>query len=181
HRKSDGLFEVRWREGGRNKSLRVHGSHELAKKILRKKMSVRDENRHLDVKKEINFRMSALIDRYWTDYGVKKRSAGREKSILDGIKSDLGRSFVREVDGGAVARWYENLTAVRQLSLGTAVRHFNVMHHMMEKAASIWSKETGIDRNPADLVEVRRPDDQRDRYLSEDELRRLKQALDEKT
>jgi integrase len=28
---------------------------------------------------------------------------------------------------------------------------------------------------------VRRPDDQRDRYLSEDELRRLKQALDEKT
>ena len=61
------------------------------------------------------------------------------------------------------------------------MRHFNVMHHMMEKAATIWSKETGIDRNPADQVEVRRPDDQRDRYLSEDELRRLKQALDEKT
>ena len=28
----------------------VHGSHELAKKIERKKMSARDENRHLDVK-----------------------------------------------------------------------------------------------------------------------------------
>jgi integrase len=144
-------------------------------------MSVRDENRHLDVKKEINFRMSALIDRYRTHYGVKKRSAGREKSILDGIKSDLGRSFVREVDGGAVSRWYEDLTAVRRLSPGTAVRHFNVMHHMMEKASTIWSKETGIDRNPADQVEVRRPDDQRDRYLSEDELLNLKQALDEKT
>lgn len=51
---------------------------------------------------------------------------------------------------------------------------------MMKKAATIWSKETGIDRNPADLVEVRRPDDERDRYLSEDELRCLKQALDEK-
>jgi integrase len=144
-------------------------------------MSVRDENRHLDVKREVNFRMSALIDRYWIHYGVKKRSANREKSILDGIKLDLGRSFVREVDGGAVARWYEDLTAVRQLSPGTAVRHFNVMHHMMEKASTIWSKETGIDRNPADQVEVRRSDDQRDRYLSEDELRRLKQALDEKT
>src|SRR2546423_940603 len=35
-------------------------------------------------------------------------------------------------------------------------------------------------RNPADQVEVKRPDDQRDRYLSEDELRRLKVALDEK-
>jgi integrase len=180
HKKSDGVFEVRWREGGRNKSLRVHGAYELARKIERKKMSVRDENRHLDVKREVNFRMSALIDRYWMHYGMKKRSASREKSVLDGIRSDLGRSFVREVDGNRVSRWYENLTAVRDLSPGTAVRHFNVMHHMMEKASTIWSKETGIDRNPADQVEVKRPDDQRDRYLSDDELRRLKQALDER-
>jgi integrase len=54
------------------------------------------------------------------------------------------------------------------------------MHHMMKKAATIWTKDTGIDRNPADQVEIKRPDDQRDRYLSEDELRRLKVALDEK-
>src|SRR6516225_464726 len=99
HRKSDGLFEIRWREGGRNRSLRVHGSHELAKKILRKKMSVRDENRHLDVKREVNFRMSALIDRYWTHYGIRKRSADREKSIVEGIRDEMGSSFVREVDG----------------------------------------------------------------------------------
>ena len=181
HKKSDGVFEVRWREGGRNKSLRVHGAYELARKIERKKMSVRDENRHLDVKREVNFRMSTLIDRYWKQYGIKKRSANREKSVLDGVRSDMGRLFVREIDGNAVGKWYDNLTAVRGLSPGTAVRHFNVMHHMMEKAASIWSKETGIDRNPADQVEVNRPDDQRDRYLSEDELRRLKQALDDKT
>jgi hypothetical protein len=143
-------------------------------------MSVRDENRHLDIKREVSFRMSALIDRHWTHYGVKKLSASREKSVLDGIRSELGRSFVREVDGDAVGSWYENLTAVRDLSPGTALRHFNVMHHMMEQASTIWSKDTGIDRNPADQVEVRRPDDQRDRYLSEEELRQLKRALDEK-
>ena len=51
---------------------------------------LRDENRHLDIKREVNFRMSALIDRYWTHYGIKKRSASREKSILDGIRSELG-------------------------------------------------------------------------------------------
>ena len=95
-------YEVRWREGGRNKSLRVHGAFALAQKIERKKMSARDENRHLDVKREINFRMSELIDRYWTHYGNKKRSADREKSILEGIRSELGRMFVREVDGVAV-------------------------------------------------------------------------------
>ena len=42
------------------------------------------------------------------------------------------------------------------------------------------STSLGIDRNPADLVEVNRPDDSRERYLSEDELHRLKIALDEK-
>src|ERR1017187_10128967 len=177
---SDGVFEVRWREGGRNKSLRVHGAYELARKIERKKMSVRDENRHLDIKREVNFRMSALIDRYWTHYGSKKRSASREKSVLEGIRSELGPSFVREIDGAAVARWYEGLTAIRELSPGTAGRHFNVMHHMMGKASTIWSKETGIDRNPADQVEVKRPDDQRERYLSVEEIGGLKAALDGK-
>jgi len=51
---------------------------------------------------------------------------------------------------------------------------------MMGKAATIWSKETGIDRNAADEVEVKRPNDQRERYLSVEELPRLKQTLDEK-
>ncbi len=150
----------------------------LARKILRKKLTTRDENRHLDVKKEINYRMSELIDHYWTHYGSRKASADREKSIVEGIRSELGRMFVREVDGVAVQRWYENLTGVRELADNTAVRHFNVMHHMMEKALTIWSKETGIDRNPADLVEVKRSD--RERYLSEAELRRLMEALDER-
>ena len=60
------------------------------------------------------------------------------------------------------------------------MRHFNVMHHMMEKAATLWSKETGIDRNPADQVEVKRPDDQRERYLSAQEIPQLKKAVDQK-
>jgi len=176
----DGLYKIRWREGGRNKSLRVHGSFELAKKVERKKMSARDENRHLDIRREVNMRMSTLIDRYWEQYGSKKRSADREKSIVEGIRSELGTMFVREVDGNAVARWREAVTRKRNLSDGTAVRHFNVMHHMMAKAATIWSKEAGIGINPADQVEVRRPDDARDRYLSEEELQRLSIALDAK-
>ena len=175
-----GLFRVRWREGGRSRSKRVRGSAELAKQIERKKLSLRDENRHLDVKKEINYRMSDLIDHYWKHYGSKKKSADREKSIVEGIRSELGRLFVREVDGVAVQSWFENLTDVRGLAPNTAVRHFHVMHHMMEKASTIWSKLTGIDRNPADQVEVEQVDDSRERYLSEDELLRLKIALDER-
>jgi integrase len=179
HKKADGLFEVRWRQEGRQKSVRIHG-FDVAKKVQHKKLTTRDENRHLDVKKEINYKMSDLIDRYWTHYGSKKASADREKSIVEGIRSELGRKFVREVDGIAVQHWYENLTGKRGLADNTAVRHFNVMHHMMEKASTIWAPETGIDRNPASLIEVRRPDDSRERYLSEDELQRMKIALDER-
>jgi integrase len=179
HKVSDGIWKIRWREGGRNRSVRVRGPYELAKKIERKKMSARDENRHLDVKREVNFRMSSLIDRYWREYARLKKSSDRERSILERIRGELGNHFVREVDGPAIQGWYRGLTE-GGLSAGTAVRHFNVMHHMMEKAATIWSKETGIDRNPADQVEVYRPDDQRERYLSTEEIQSLKAVLDQK-
>jgi len=180
HKAVDGVWVVRWREGGRNRSVRVRGSRELAKKIERKKMSARDENRHLDVKREINFRMSDLVNRYRDECALKKKSYSREKCILEGIRREFGHLFVREVDGTAIQRWHRGLTDVRGLSVGTAVRHFNVMHHMMKKASSIWSKETGIDRNPAGQVEVHRPDDQRERYLSAMEISSLKAALDQK-
>ena len=180
HRIADQVYKVRWREGGRNKSQTVRGSRQLAEKIERKKMSLRDENRHLDIKREVNFRMSALIDRYWQEYGKKKKSQNREESVLEGIREEMGQLFVREANGEVMRKWYAGLTEIKGLSEGTALRHFNVMHHMMGKAATVWSRETGIDRNPADDVDVVRPDDQRDRYLSAEEIHQLKQALDEK-
>jgi hypothetical protein len=64
-KQDEGLYRVRWREGGRARSVLVHGSANLAKTIERKKLTLRDENRHLDVKKEIHYRMNDLIDRYW--------------------------------------------------------------------------------------------------------------------
>jgi hypothetical protein len=97
HKTRDGVWIIRWREGGRNRNVRVHGPYELAKKVERKKMSARDENRHLDVKRETNFRMSALIHRYWKDYASLKRSSDREKSILERIRQEMGNHFVREV------------------------------------------------------------------------------------
>lgn len=179
HKVREGTWIVRWREGGRNRSARVRGPHELAKKIERKKMSIRDENRHMDVKREVNFRMSALVDRYWDEYASTKKSSDRESGILKRIREELGDLFVREVDGTIAQRWYRGLTD-SGLSAGTAVRHFNVMHHMMAKASTIWSQETGIDRNPADYIEVKRPDDRRERYLSADEMKALKRCLDQK-
>jgi hypothetical protein len=123
----------------------VHGSHELAKKVERKKMSARDENRHLDIKRERNFRMTALIDRYRDEYVSKKRSASRERSVLEGIRRELGTMFVRELrDGHAVDRWYQGLTKGGRLA-NTAERHFHVMHHMLAKASTIWAEETGLD------------------------------------
>ena len=92
----------------------------------------------------------------------------------------MGTRFVREIDGAAIEGWYQSLLTEKGLGEGTAVRHFNVMRHMMGKASKTWSEDTGIDRNPAASVEVKRPNDQRERYLDSDEISRLKTALDEK-
>jgi hypothetical protein len=77
HKIQDGEFKVRWREGARNRSVIVHGSYKLAKKILHKKLAIRAENRHLDVTREINCRMSALIDRYWERYPTPGQAASQ--------------------------------------------------------------------------------------------------------
>jgi integrase len=64
--------------------------------------------------------------------------------------------------------------------LSPSFSQISVKTNQQAHSATIWSKDSGIDRNPADQVEVRRSDDQRDRYLSEVELRSLKKALEEK-
>ena len=68
----------------------MRGPKELAEKIERKKMSARDENRHLDIKREVNFRMTALLNRYEEQCVSKKKSASRERSVLEGIRDELG-------------------------------------------------------------------------------------------
>jgi hypothetical protein len=50
----------------------------------------------------------------------------------------------------------------------------------MKRAGTIWSKETGIHRDPADQIEAYRPDDQRDRFLSAEGISNLKRTLDGK-
>lgn len=96
HKARDGVWEIRWREGGRNRSTWVHGSHELAKKIERKRMSARDENRHLDIKREVNFRMSKLIERYRAEYSVKKKArSARRASSTGWIESSAICSFAK--------------------------------------------------------------------------------------
>ena len=180
HKEAVGVYKIRWRLGGRNKSLRVYGSLALARKILHKKLADRAESRHLDILREISYPMSRLIDRYWDAYGSRKISQDREKAVIEGIRDRLGKLFVREVDGQAVDRWLSWLKEEKGLSASTVVRHFNVMHHLMKKASTIWTAETGIDRNPADLVEIKRPNEQRERFLSAEEIKRLKKCLDQR-
>jgi hypothetical protein len=96
--------------------MRIHGSYELAKNLLHKKLALRAENRHLDIRREVNFQMGALIDSYWEQYGSRKKSQDREKAFLEGIRGSLGHLFVREVDGAAVERWYRSLTEEKTVS-----------------------------------------------------------------
>ena len=103
-----------------------------------------------------------------------------ERLIANPASQKILAMFLVELRQRLRQEWYDNLTDVRELAVNTAERHFHVMHHMMRKASTIWATTTGIDRNPADQVEVEHIDDTRKRYLSEEELLRLKVALDER-
>ena len=84
------------REGGRHRSALVNGSGELAKKVERKKLSLRDENRHLDIKKEINYKKSALIHRYWTHYvNSKLRQIAKRASSKEFDPNWVGSSYAK--------------------------------------------------------------------------------------
>ena len=90
-------WKIRWREGGHQRSLSVCGPYELAKKIERKKLSLRDENRHLDVKQEVYFPMSTLLQERG-DEGRKICEALDELTI-DTLESLRERSVFRWVEG----------------------------------------------------------------------------------
>jgi hypothetical protein len=62
-----GFFDVRLEGRRRQYKPAGHGSHELARKIEGKKMSVRDENRHLDIKRD------------WARYGARSVRVAVEK------------------------------------------------------------------------------------------------------
>jgi site-specific recombinase XerD len=123
---------------------------------------------------------------YFLLYGTFRSCRGHESAAqtLENHGDELDELPDRIVDnrqGSACLEYVTDaLTDVRGLAPNTAIRHFHVMHHMMEKASTIWSKVTGIDRNPADQVEVEQVDDSRERCLSEEEHLRLKVALDER-
>lgn len=107
---------------------------------------------------------------------LSKFSSAKTRLVMQSLRTRR-RCFMRWMPASA---WWLNLTDVRELAVNTAERHFHVMHHMMRKASTIWATTTGSDRNPADQVEGEHIDDTRKRYLSEEELLRLKVALDER-
>ena len=122
---SEQLYEVRWREDGRQKTQRIHGSYDLARKILRKKLLMRDENRHLDVKKEINYRMSELIDRYWTHYARRLPQIARRASLRESDPNWVGCSYERLTAlpfnaGTRTSRGFAVLLKIRQCGTSTS-------------------------------------------------------------
>ena len=96
----DRLYKVRWREGGRPEACWFMARLKLAKKIERKKLSLRDENRHLDVKKEINYRMTDLIDRLLDTVRRSRRLQQIERRASS-------KAFDRSWAGCSYERWME--------------------------------------------------------------------------
>jgi len=123
HEARDAAWEVRWHWGGRNRSVRENGPYELAKKIERKRMSVCDENRHSDVRHEVNFKKSLDQKKYRVALReINRTSFGLRMIVLIALTTGMRMAEIFGLTWDDL-RYSEGLIAVRAKLKGGSNRY----------------------------------------------------------
>jgi len=111
-KKSDGVFKIRWWEGGRQKSALVHRSYELARKSSEKSSA-----HAMKIAPSMSGE-SSIAGCPRSSTGIGRSTAARRNRTRDRrASSRVSRRTLphgcEEVDGTEITRWYENLTVKR--------------------------------------------------------------------
>jgi integrase len=122
--------------------------------------------------------LKQLSDAYLEQYAEPNKRPGTvydDRSLLNGvILPDLGDLPIR----GILRRDIAKLHASMKDTPYRANRALALLHHMFEWASADDSGEWAVDKNPVDGVN-KYHEEKRERWLSEDELQRLADALEE--
>ncbi len=187
--KRDGSPYWWMRYTGRNGRLRRKSTGTTEKKqaraILAKKRTLVAENKHLDVKKELNTSLFELCKQYWETRGQHKRMKGL-KSMIESWKTGLGNLVVRELSTAKIEKFLNDrmtpaneaaTTEKKRRKFSAAARN---RHVTMMKAVFNWGVQEGlISENPAAPIEKLRETGARTRYLTTDEIESLLAAASE--
>jgi integrase len=155
-----------------------------AKAELGKRISLIAENRYLDVKKECKTSLEELLNKYEENFKLQASYGKYKKFCLENFKAYFGKgtllSNIRYVD----LETYRNhlktkLTVKERLRADATVnREMACLHHAFAKIAE-WDM---IEKSPFEKGKslLLKENNQRIRYLSEDEIKRLLAACEGK-
>ncbi len=129
------------------------------------------ENKYLDVKKNERIPFSGMTKLYLEAYSKpNKRSWGRDELSIKHLNSFFNNKYLHEI-GPLNIEMYK-VERKRHVCPSTVNRELACLKHMYVKAIE-WGK---IDVSPASKVRLFREENQRTRYLEEEEIERLHEA-----
>lgn len=181
------FFLFRYQHRGRKRAMKIGGYPEVTidearqqviewRSMLLKDIDPQDQ-RDEDTKAGLTFRQ------FWDNFllghiRANKRSAKADESRMKNhILPKFGHREMAKVTPLELQQFHDNNLAVRKMAPATANRIFEIIRRSYNLAAGSWGLLPPA-ANQAQGIKLHRENNKRERYLSEDEIRRLMVALD---
>ena len=156
---------------GRRKRECIGPSKELAQAVLTKRKVQVRENRFLDVKREKKVRFSEMATVYLESYSrPNKKSSDRDELSIKHLNAFFQNKHLHEITVLEIENY--KVERSRKVAPATVNRELACLKHIYSKAIE-WGK---ADTSPASRVKKFREENQRVRYLDEEEIERLYEA-----
>ena len=152
---------------GRRVRQKIGPSKKLAEKILQKQKTAVVENKYLDVRKKVKIKFEALAEQYLSYAKANKRSWDRDRKSLKNLSKPFSGKYVYEINPYLIENY--KIERKKVVSSATVNRELACLKHMLTKAVE-WEM---IETNPAKKVKLLAENNQRIRYLTKEEIKRL--------
>ena len=152
---------------GRRVRKKIGPSKKLADSVLNKQKTAVVENRYLDIRKKSKVKFETLVELYLNYAKANKRSWDRDRRSLKCLSKSFGGKLVCEISPYQIENY--KIERLKTLSPASVNRELACLKHMLNKAIEWGILET----NPAKRVRLLRENNQRFRYLAEEEIIKL--------
>jgi integrase len=152
---------------GRRIRQKVGPSKKLAEKILHKVKTTVVENKYLDIRKKAKVKFETLVTQYLDYAKANKRSWDRDQRSLKCLSRCFGGKYVYEITAHDIENY--KIERNKTLSPASVNRELACLKHMLNKAVE-WEM---LETNPAKKVRLLRENNQRLRYLTQEEIEKL--------
>ena len=152
---------------GRRIRQKVGPSKKLAEQILNKVKTAVIENKYLDIRKKPKVNFETLVEQYLGYAKTNKRSWDRDRRSLKCLSRCFGGKYIYEITAHQIENY--KMERSKTLSPASVNRELACLKHMLNKAVE-WDM---LETNPAKKVKLLRENNQRLRYLTQEEIEKL--------